>query len=265
MRFFRIEKWEKYQHYAKARPRWVKVYTTINDMDTDWRCLDDATIGQLIRMVAYAANNENTLPFDGELLKELLGCDRDIDLELLCKSNIIKAYDSKEACLSIERSRLNSRLNSRENSSVPRSEREREIEVEEYTDKSKTRIRVSVNEDINLVAPRRLSTAFEHEVEIVMSHLRMITERNFTNEKGVRACMKREKCGSGPLLEVLGYLYEEWGSNDEMAKFINPITPFRAIHFAGYLDESRAGPVVARKAPQQEKKEADARIARLKP
>ena len=109
MKFFCIEKWGKFQHYDKPRPPWIKIYTSINDSDTDWRPLLDHELGQLMRLSAYAALHENTLPFNAEYLEEDLEFDQSLDLDRFAKLGIIKVFPNKSSCLSREKSRVSSR------------------------------------------------------------------------------------------------------------------------------------------------------------
>jgi len=120
MKYFRVAKNEKFQHYGKPRPAWVKLYTKINDHkpSNDWRPLLDHELGQLVRIVAHAALNDNTLLYNAEFIQDVLHCDQPIDLDKFAKLGVITVFDSYEECLSIEKSRVLSR----ENTTRPSSE-----------------------------------------------------------------------------------------------------------------------------------------------
>ena len=112
-RYFRIQSWGKYQHYNKPRPPWIKLFTKINDPDNTWRGLSDAEVGQLIRVMVFAALNDNTLPFDPQIIKDMTGISGEIDLKKLVKLGIIEVFNSHKKCLVKEKSRIKSRLESR--------------------------------------------------------------------------------------------------------------------------------------------------------
>jgi len=81
---------------------------------------------------------------------------------------------------------------------------------------------------------------------VVLGFLNKTTGRNFSNSKNIEACLKREKCTVGDCQAVIRFKWGEWAGTD-MAKHMNPTTPFRSVHFQNYLDESKAGPVSAGK------------------
>lgn len=132
MKFCRLRNWEKYQHYKSPRPAWVKFFTKINDSMNDWRALTDVQLGQVARMMAYAAHHENTMPAHPELLQELLGCDNPIQIEVFVSLGVMEVLGSKEECLSREKSRVLSREKSSDPSTEYREEStEKRVQKEE--------------------------------------------------------------------------------------------------------------------------------------
>lgn len=111
MKFFRINKWEKHQHYHDRRPPWLKLYTTINDEDSLWRSLTDTELGQVARIFAYAGTCDNTMPYHAELMQENLELTNALDLDNLALLEVIEVFPDRKSCIAIETARLNARKN----------------------------------------------------------------------------------------------------------------------------------------------------------
>ena len=232
MKFFRLRNWEKFQHYSKPRPAWLKLYTSINDMGNDWRGLKDHELGQLVRMKAHAAHNDNSLPFNPDLIQELLGLDRPVDLERFRKLGVIEVFASRSDCMSREKSRVLSREKSRLPSSEIRVQRS-----EDRGQSKETKIKSGKPDDL---AKKRAE--IESKAEEVLQHLRSATGRKFTLTRNIIACIKREKCTVEQCKLVIDFKASKWLGTD-MADHLNPTTPFLASHFQAYLDEAGAGSV----------------------
>ena len=81
------------------------------------------------------------------------------------------------------------------------------------------------------------------QAQEILAHLNQVTGRSFRNTSGIEACIKREKASVQDCKAVIDHKWREWGGNPDMAKNVNPTTPFRLSHFQAYLDEAQAGPV----------------------
>jgi uncharacterized phage protein (TIGR02220 family) len=244
VKFFRISKWETYQHYHQPRPKWLKVYTTINDFDTDWRGLSDAELGQLVRLMAYAALHENTIPHDATLLQEILELDSPLHLDKFSQLGVITVFPDKASCLSREKSRLNSR----EKSSVPSSEIR--VQSSEGRDQNKKKKK----------KPGRLDDA-----RVVLAYLVEKTGRSFGASsdfpvENIEKCLVREKATVEDCKLVIDYKLNQWAGTDLVLN-VNPTTPFRPCNFQKYLDEAKAGPG---NADVTSEAAAEARMARLR-
>ena len=86
------------------------------------------------------------------------------------------------------------------------------------------------------------------EASLVLDHLNKTTGRQFTNLDNIQKCLKREDATVEDCRLVIDHKWAEWGGTD-LAKNVNPTTPFRPSHFRAYLDEAKAGPVRAGSAP----------------
>lgn len=109
MKYFRFTNWDRHQHYGEPSPPWAKIYAKILDPENDWYKLTDAQSGQLVRIVALACRRENTMPFDGELIRDEINASGPVDLEVFRLLGLITVHDTRAECLAIERDRLRSR------------------------------------------------------------------------------------------------------------------------------------------------------------
>lgn len=76
-RYIRIVNWDRYQHYKNRRPPWIKLYTELlhpfnklNDLPVPTRYLFD-------RLLLLAAEYENAVPNDAELIGKVLRMERE--------------------------------------------------------------------------------------------------------------------------------------------------------------------------------------------
>lgn len=106
MRYFRFANWEALQHYAQANPPWAKVYARILDPENDWYKLTDSQSGQLVRIIALACRRENTMPFDGELIRDEINASGPVDLDVFRNLGMIEVFPTRAECLQFERDRL---------------------------------------------------------------------------------------------------------------------------------------------------------------
>jgi len=254
LQFFRIQKWGKFQHYDKPRPPWIKIYTSINDSDTDWRCLLDHELGQLMRLSAYAALHENTLPLNAEYLEADLELDQKLDLGKFAKLGIIKVFPDKSSCLSREKSRVLSRKSPKKKKALL--DQSSEFRVSEGRDQSKKKESMS-----GKPSGDGLKNKLKQDAAEVLEYLNQATGRAFLKTGNIVACLKREKCGIVDCKLVIDHKIKEWGSDPEMIKHLDATTPWRKAHFSDYLDQARAGEATT---GHDSKSARDARISRLK-
>lgn len=70
--YLAITKFDKYQHYKNRRPPWVKLYTKMLDINHPMNKLPVPTRYLFDRMLLLAANYDNAIPNDYELIARLL-------------------------------------------------------------------------------------------------------------------------------------------------------------------------------------------------
>ncbi len=72
MSYLAVTKLGKYQHYKNRNPPWVKLHTTLLDVNHPMNQLPVATRYLFDRMLLLAANYDNSIPNDSELIAKLL-------------------------------------------------------------------------------------------------------------------------------------------------------------------------------------------------
>ena len=75
MSYLSIAKFNTYQHYKSRRPSWVKFYVTLLDTKHPLNALPVSTRYLFDRLLLLAANYDNAIPNDSELIAKLLCMD----------------------------------------------------------------------------------------------------------------------------------------------------------------------------------------------
>lgn len=88
MEFFQIHNWEKFQHYSKRNPPWIRLYQTLL-RDIRYQRLTDTQRSHLIGLFLLAAQNDNKLSANQGWLKHELCTKAPIDLKTLAASGWI--------------------------------------------------------------------------------------------------------------------------------------------------------------------------------
>lgn len=96
MDYFRIKNWERFQHYKKRNPSWIKLYTSLLD-SYEFLSLPDSTKWQWIGILMLAAKTGNRMPVDAEWLRMKLGCQETVDLQPFVALDFIEPHASKSA------------------------------------------------------------------------------------------------------------------------------------------------------------------------
>ena len=89
MEYIRIRNWDKFQHYKKRNPAWVKTYSSVLD-DYDFACLPDASKTLFLLFPLLAARANNKIPHDPEWIQGRLHLKTTPDLSHLFSINFIE-------------------------------------------------------------------------------------------------------------------------------------------------------------------------------
>jgi hypothetical protein len=111
---FSVKNWEKFQHYSKRTPPWIKLHRDLLN-DYEFSRLRDASKVQLVLIWLLASQMDNKVPADAKWLKGKLCLDVEPNLKELKDKGFIE-YDSEA-------------LAPRKQSATPETEREAEEET----------------------------------------------------------------------------------------------------------------------------------------
>ena len=82
MTYLQVVNWDKYQHYSKRRPPWIKLYAKLAD-NPSFICLQDASKIHLIMIWLYVSRSENIIPNDPLFMQRAIRSTEPIDLDRL--------------------------------------------------------------------------------------------------------------------------------------------------------------------------------------
>lgn len=94
-RFFGIRNWEKFQHYTKRNPPWIRLYKDLL-RDRGYQSLSDTGRSHLVGLFLIASQHDNRIPEDQTWLRHELCTKTPIDLKALAASNWI-VFESQDA------------------------------------------------------------------------------------------------------------------------------------------------------------------------
>lgn len=255
MRYFRFRNWERYQHYRDRNPIWVKLYCSILDDGDDWQRLTDAECGVLAKLLALASRMGNAIPCNSEIVAAEINADSPINLEKYAEIGVIEIMASRQECVAAERVRVESlksasnpasnRASNRASKNARLREERGEFLESERGDKEKTP-----------PTPRKrgrvVAAELKEDVAKIVDHLNAVTGKRHGAEKATGEIERCLNAGAtvAECCEVIDHCWAQWKDNPKMVKFVNKVTPFRAIHFDAYLDEARAGRPKPKPAPK---------------
>lgn len=95
MHFLTVKNWDKFQHYGKRNPPWIKLHRALFD-DYLFCALPDVSKGHLMLIWLYASQQNGKVPNDSKFLERKLSCEN-IDLEVLVGHGfLIRTQDASE-------------------------------------------------------------------------------------------------------------------------------------------------------------------------
>lgn len=92
-RHLEVKGWKRFQHYAKRRPVWIKLYTDLVD-DYDFQRLPDASKGHLMAIWLLAARLDNRIPNDAAWVGQRIGANTPVDLAGLVAAGFLRPRKS---------------------------------------------------------------------------------------------------------------------------------------------------------------------------
>ena len=127
--FYMVRNWDRFQHYSRRNPPWIKLYNSILT-DYDFRSLSDRSKLILLLVWTLASLTKNKITSDTAQLRALLGLGgRSIDLTELLDNQYLIPYDASKALACCKRYP--------ETHAIPESETESETETKTETETKK--------------------------------------------------------------------------------------------------------------------------------
>jgi hypothetical protein len=88
MEYLEVANWDKFQHYKKDNPTWIKLYVNLF-RDADWAMLTDAQRGQMVMIWMLASARKGQIPACPKMVKRLCIMDSEPDLNLFISLGFI--------------------------------------------------------------------------------------------------------------------------------------------------------------------------------
>lgn len=105
-RFFRVKNFERYQHYKKRNPPWVKLHREILD-DDKFIFLSIEARHHYVTLLLIASSRNNVIPLDLKYLKKVMRLDEEPDLTPLFEAGFLIALSRQQASKMLEDRRQN--------------------------------------------------------------------------------------------------------------------------------------------------------------
>ena len=203
---FQIRNWQQFQHYSHRNPPWIKLHYELLS-SADWVILSDASRVLAISCMLVASRHDGMIPENASYLRRVAYLNTEPDFsELLSCGFIIDLRD---------------------------------LQADDSTMLADASVSVSVSVSESSLKKKKESPFLDDSKE-VLEHINSVTGRDFGNTREIVSCFKREACTVNDCKMVIDHKWAEWAGTD-MAKHVNPVTPFRKAHFNDYLDQSKAG------------------------
>lgn len=87
MDFLTVKNWDKFQHYGKRNPPWIKLHRALLD-DYAFCALSDLAKAHLVLVWLYASQHNGKVPCDPAFLERKLSC-ANLDLEVLIQAGFL--------------------------------------------------------------------------------------------------------------------------------------------------------------------------------
>lgn len=92
MLYIKVKNWEKFQHYKRRNPPWIRLYNSLLD-DYDFLCLQDASKLLAIMIWLLASRTDNLIPLDVYFIKTKTGIKGEINIDELVSQGFLILCD----------------------------------------------------------------------------------------------------------------------------------------------------------------------------
>jgi hypothetical protein len=96
--YLRVKNFEKYQHYSKRRPPWIKIYFALLS-DPDFAGMTSASKMHTIAIMMLASQHDNKIPFNKKWISQVIVAQERINWDEVLSSGFVICYQSASATL----------------------------------------------------------------------------------------------------------------------------------------------------------------------
>jgi len=97
--FLRVRNWERFQHYGKRNPPWIKFHTETLD-NRHFEKLPAATKCHIMLIWLLAARTDNEIAIDREWIAKKIGAAEHVDLEGIVRTGYLEVCNGEGTPLS---------------------------------------------------------------------------------------------------------------------------------------------------------------------
>jgi len=94
--YYKIVNWDRFQHYTKRNPPWIKLHYEILS-SADWVELSDASRVLAVACMLIASRNEGIVPSNKEYIKRVAYLNKTPDFQPLLKCGFLQGYEGMQA------------------------------------------------------------------------------------------------------------------------------------------------------------------------
>lgn len=98
----RVRNWEKFQHYHKRNPPWIRLYNEILD-NYDLSRLPDASKWHVVGIWLLASRFDNKIPDDPKWIAQRIQATTTVAIDVLISAGFIERYDDSASTMLAER------------------------------------------------------------------------------------------------------------------------------------------------------------------
>jgi hypothetical protein len=96
--FLRVKNFEKYQHYSKRRPPWIKLYFALLS-DSDFSLMSSASKMHTIAIMLLASQYDNKIPFNKKWITQVIVAQERINWDEVLSSGFVICYQDASNAL----------------------------------------------------------------------------------------------------------------------------------------------------------------------
>ena len=96
----RVRNWERFQHYKRRNPPWIRIYNELLD-NYEFARLQDASKWHAVGIWLLASRLDNRIPDDAQWIQSKINSSTIVDLDVLISAGVIERYNTASGALAI--------------------------------------------------------------------------------------------------------------------------------------------------------------------